>query len=460
MIKEDHMNKSLTIKINQCSEQVVGPVRKLYGLLPPKSVIQLLDADDLAANPRSAKKGSVTADIEGSLKEPELFPAKTKGILLASSSYKALDRDRYQFSFVDPDCEGILDGGHNAFGAGRHILREAGLSDRDLNRIKDWDDFRAAWTENRTAIGEIADVLDFEMPVEVQVPANMHDEDTVETFRSSLLEIGAARNNNVQLSEETKANKKGFYEVFKEHLPTSLAEDVEWKTNDGGRIKVRDIIALAWIPLSKMELPGGIRVNPNQIYRNKAVCVAALNKLLEHKEVSTPTQGGYEYTLQNKPVKSALQISGVFPELYDMLCEDVPNAYNKAGGSFGKISAVKIYDPEKAAEKNPKYLRSKPTTPFYEKTIQYTCPDGYIVPLLYGLRALLTVDKDGLLTWSTNPQAFLSKHLVDIMKSYRLVLDMAQLDPQKVGKNISAYEFADSTVAAVYSVTKQGKAAA
>jgi hypothetical protein len=223
---------------------------------------------------------------------------------------------------------------------------------------------------------------------------------------------------------------------------------------------VRDIIALAWIPLSKMELPGGIRVNPNQIYSNKAVCVSALNKLLEREEVSTPTQGGYQYTLQNKAVKSALQISGAFPELYDMLFEDIPNAYNKAGGSFGKISAVKIYDPEKAAEKNPKYLRSKPTTPFYEKATQCTCPDGYIVPLLYGLRALLTVDKDGLLTWNTNPQAFLSRHLVDIMKSYRLVLDMAQLDPQKVGKNISAYEFADSAVAAVYSVTKQGKAAA
>jgi len=297
------------------------------------------------------------------------------------------------------------------------------------------------------------------MPVEVLVPANMHDEGVVETFRSSLLEIGAARNNNVQLSEETKANKKGFYDVFKEHLPTSLAEEVEWKTNDGGRIKVRDIIALSWIGLSKMELVEGIRVNPNQIYRNKAVCVSAFNKLLEHNEVSTPAPGGYEYKLHNKAVKSAMQITGVFPELYDMLYEEMPNAYNKAGGSFGKISAVKIYDPEKAAEKNPKYLRSKPTTPFYQKPVQYTCPDGFIVPLLYGLRALLKVDKDGLLGWSTNPQAFLSKHLVDIMKSYRLVLDMAGLDPQKVGKNISAYEFADSTVAAVYSV-KQSKAAA
>ena len=454
------MNKSLTIKINQCSEQVVGPVRKLYGLLPPKSVVQLLDTDDLAANPRSAKKGSVTADIEDSLKTTaELFPAKTKGILLASSSYKVLDRDRYQLSFIEPETEGILDGGHNALAAGRHILREAGLTDRELNRVKDWDDFRKAWTENRNAIGEIVEVLDFEMPVEVQVPANMHDEAVLETFRSSLLEIGAARNNNVQLSEETKANKKGFYDIFKEHLPSSLSGAVEWKTNDGGRIKVRDIIALCWMALSKLELAGGIRVNPNQIYRNKAVCVAAFNKLLEHDEVSTPAEGGYAYILHNKAVKSAMQIAGVFPELYDMLYEEIPNAYNKSGGSFGKITAVKIYDPDKAAEKNPKYLRSAPTTPFYQKSADYTCPDGFIVPLLYGFRALLKVDKDGLLVWKTNPQAFLSKYLVDIMRNYRLVIEMAGWDPQKVGKNISAYEFAESTVSAIYSV-KQDKAAA
>jgi len=447
------MNKSLTIKINQCSEQVVGPVRKLNGLLPPKSLIQLLDTDDLAANPRSAKKGSVTSDIEDSLREsPDLFPAKTKGILLASSSYKALERDRYQLSFVEPETEGILDGGHNALAAGRHILREIGLTDRELNRVRDWDDFRKTWTENRNTIGEIVDVLDFEMPVEVQVPANMHDESIVETFRSSLLEICAARNNNVQLSEETKANKKGFYDIFKEHLPKSLSEAVEWKTNDGGRTKVRDIIALCWIALSRLELPDGIRVNPNQIYRNKAVCVAAFNKLLEHENISTPAAGGYAYTLHNQAVKSALKTTGDLPELYDLLTQEIPNAYNKAGGSFGKISAVRIYDVSKAAEKNPKYLRSQPTTAFYQRPIDYTCPDGFIVPLLYGFRALLNVDKDGLLAWKTNPRVFLKKHLVDIMKNYRLVIEMAGWDPQKVGKNISAYEFAESTIAAIYSV--------
>lgn len=444
------MTKSLTIRIDQVSEQVSGPVRKLIGLLSPKTLVQLLDTDDLAANPRSAKKGPVTEDIEDTLRTgPELFPAKTKGILLASSSYKSLERDRYQLTLLDPETEGILDGGHNAFAAGRYILGEAGMSQSELGRIRDWESFRAAWIERRSAIGEVIELIEFQMPVEVQVPAAMNDDEVVETFRASLLEIGAARNNNVQLSEETKAHKKGLYDALKEHLPGSLAKDVEWKTNDGGRIKVRDIIAISWVPLSKLSLPDNIRVNPNQIYRNKAVCVSAFNRLLNRDDISEPASDGYARTLKDPSVKSAIQISGVLPELYDQLYSDLPAAYNKAGGSFGKINAVKIYDPDKAAEKSPKFLRAKPMTPFYRRECQYTCPDGFIVPVLYGMRALLAVDNDGLLGWKVNPQTFLSRHLVDVMKSYRLVMEMATFDPQKVGKNISAYEFAESTIAAI-----------
>jgi hypothetical protein len=238
-----------------------------------------------------------------------------------------------------------------------------------------------------------------------------------------------------------------------------LAGSVEWKTNDGGRIKVRDIIALCWVGLSKLELPDGLRVNPNQIYRNKAVCVSTFNRLLEHPDVSTPAEGGYAVRIHNEAVKSAMKIAGVFPELYDILYEEIPLAYNKAGGSFGKISAVRIYDPDKAADKNPKYLRAKPTTPFFERLVNYTCPDGFIVPLLYGMRALLDVDKDGMLVWKTNPQTFLSKFLVEMMRNYRLVIEMAMWDPQKVGKNISAYEFAESTVSAIYSVKLAAAAA-
>jgi len=443
------MTNTLTIKINQCAEQLVSPVRKLYGLLPAKSLIALLDIDDLAANPRSAKKGSVTAEIEETLREtPELFPAKTKGILLASSSYRSLDRDRYQLKFVNPDSEGMLDGGHNALAAGRFILHEAGLSERDLRKVKDWVSFRAAWNENKESINQIADVLSIEMPVEVQVPADLSDSDIVDNFRISLLEIAAARNNNVQLTEETKANKKGFYNVLKQHVPPTLRDAIEWKTNDGGRIRVRDIIALSWVPLSKLELPNNIRVNPNQIYRNKGVCVSAFNELLENKDVASSSEGTYEVTIRHVGVLSALKIAGQLPEIYDLLYEEIPSAYNGAGGSFGKISAVKIYDEDKLTDKSPKYLRLKPHTPYQQNEVKYTCPDGFIIPLLYGMRALLETNPSGILQWVTDPRKFLKKHLPEIMRHYRLVIEMAQWDPQKVGKNISAYQFADSTISA------------
>lgn len=444
------MTSQVTLKIEQGGEQVCGPVRKIIGLLGPKSFCHLIDVADLSANPRSAKRGPVTHDIETSLQEtPDLFPAKTKGILLASSSYRVLERQRYQLTFEDTDAEGLLDGGHNALGIGRHVLREAGVEATELKKVGDWADFVTAWKAKRQAISEIEDLLDFQVPIEVQVPAHMQDQSIIEEFRTSLLEIGAARNNNVQLTDETKANKQGLYDELKAFLPAELANRVEWKANEGGEIKVREIVALCWIPLSQLTLPDGIRVNPNQIYRNKGVCVEAFNKLLRHEAVSSKIEGGYERRLESESVRSALRVGANMPDIYDQLVRQFPEAYNKAGGSFGRISAVKMYDPEKAKEKNPKYLRKMPHSPFYGREMSYTCPDGFVVPLLYGMRALIQVNRDGIVTWRRDPTDFLVSHLVDVMRSYKLVLELGTFDPQKVGKNISAYQFAESTISAV-----------
>lgn len=56
---------------------------------------------------------------------PELFPFKTKGILLASSRYENLDRDRVRIHFDSRNIEGILDGGHNTLVIGLLILKRA-----------------------------------------------------------------------------------------------------------------------------------------------------------------------------------------------------------------------------------------------------------------------------------------------------------------------------------------------
>ena len=91
------------------------------------------------------------------------------------------------------------------------------------------------------------------MPIEIQVPAHMQDRDVVDEFRTSLPQmIGAARSNNVQLTDETKANKQGLDDELKGFLPADLADRVEWKANEGGEYqKFEEIVALSPIPLSK-----------------------------------------------------------------------------------------------------------------------------------------------------------------------------------------------------------------
>ena len=70
------------------------------------------------------------------------------------------------------------------------------------------------------------------------------DEVVVAQFHGSIFDICEARNNNVQLTEATKANQLGLYEHLKNVTDPKLIDQIEWKTNDGGRIKVDDIIAL------------------------------------------------------------------------------------------------------------------------------------------------------------------------------------------------------------------------
>lgn len=437
------MAKQFILKFEQCDEQRYGYVCRIVGFISGRSILPLLDNAELSANPRAAKTGSVTSEIMNSLNSgPELFPFKTKGILAASTKYKALERSRYEITFSDPEIEGILDGGHNTLAVGLFILNWAGVN---VKPIKSWDQFMSAWSDNRKSVEGIKQELDFLVPLELLIPSDMQNPECVDQFSSSLVDICEARNNNVSLTDETQANKRGFYEELKEFLPPEISQNVEWRSNSGGRIKPREIVALTWIPLSVLKLPNGYRVNPNQIYRNKGVCVETFSKMMEDPAVSSKVEGTGSFKLNHIGIKSALKTLEFLPKVYDYIYENLPEAYNKAGGSFGKISAVKMYDASKANESKGKYLKEQPVTPFFEIPVKNTCPDGFIVPLIYGLRALLK-EKDGEIFWRVDPTVFLQQNLGKIMKSYRLAIEMAQWDPQKVGKNIHSYEFAEATI--------------
>ena len=437
--------EKVIVRYEQVDEQVEGPVRRIIGFVKAKNMLALFDAADLEANPRSAKAGPVTEAIIESIEEtPATFPFKTKGVLVGASDYDALDRRRYELRFENPHVEGILDGGHNMLAIGTHILTLATQDEKLARRLKRWSDFADAWVENRAAVKALSKAtnddsdepgpLDFLVPLEILVPADIENEEVVGEFKSSLLDICAARNNNVELRLETKANQKGYYEQLRNALPRDIAGRVEWKTNDGGEIKVRDLIALAWIPLSVIELPeplSHIRVAPQNIYRNKGECVKLFDELMSHESVSKPTGGEYTHELHNTVVASALMLAAELPRLYDKIYREFPAAYNGDGdGRFGRLTVVKMA----------KDMRSKPQTHFTCQDVEYSYPDGLIMPLVYGLKALMETDEKGHVRWKEDPAKFVDEHLDAIVKKYRVILDAFRADPQKVGKNEGSYE--------------------
>jgi hypothetical protein len=429
----------------------IAGIKRYTGFVRGKDLYPLFDNVSLEANPRSAKTGNVTRDIMESLdKTPELFPFKSKGILLGTSDYEPLQRNRFELRFSDPASEGILDGGHNMLAIGIHMLSTV-CEEREITKISLWEDMKEKWEEKRSALESERELFDFLVPVELIVPSDVDDERTVQQFEMSVLEICAARNNNAQLSQETKSNKLGFYDDIRSRLDPVIADRVEWKSNEwesseARPIKVRDLLALAWIPLNKANeaklLPIDISVTPQNIYRNKGECSKQFDKLMGNSKVSERRDGPV-HELVNETVASCFDILADLPKLYDKIYADFPDAYNSNGYRFGSNPIVKIYDPARreAAKDKTGFVVSQPTTHYTGEKVKHRYPDGLVMPLVYGLKGLMEVKNDRVV-WATEPFKFLDKYLPDIAGAYRLVLDMARFDPQKLAKNEASHEFA------------------
>ena len=288
--------KNAIIKFNQPNDQIIGDMRKISGFVKIHNFIDIIDALDLEANPRNSKVGNVTNEIQDSIKlTPELLPFKTKGVLLAASKYEELERNRYRISFEDIETEGILDGGHNTLAIGMYILCSAyevvgmpfpkGVIDEYQQMIRD------AQAANKELPGNLGAYV----PVELLLPVEPGGYEAEAAFRSNLFDICVARNNNVQLTVGTRANKQGYFDtlrtLFAERNPF-LEKKIEWKTNEGGTIKIADIVALTWIPLSLIEPvkdEAGREVAhpaPNTLYSGKGGCLKSFERLMSSPDVT------------------------------------------------------------------------------------------------------------------------------------------------------------------------------
>jgi hypothetical protein len=433
------------------SENSIAGIKRYTGFVRGRDLYPVFDHLSLEANPRAAKTGSVTNAILQSLDEtPELFPFKSKGILIGTSNYEALQRNRFELVFSQPDSEGILDGGHNMLAIGIHMI-SAVASEKEIGKVALWEHLKDLWEDHRSALEAIKEQFDFLVPVELLVPTDPENVQAVQQFEMSVLEICAARNNNAQLTQETKSNKLGFYTEIRDRLDPAIAARVEWKSNEWESsetrpIKVRDLLALAWIPLNLANeaklLPQDISVSPQNIYRNKGECSKQFDKLMLDPNVSEPRDGP-THELSNETVASCFDILADLPKLYDKIYADFPEAYNSNNYRFGSNPIVKMYDParrEMAKDKSA-YVITQPTTHYLNRPVSYRYPDGLIMPLVYGLKGLMKIN-DKQVVWATDAYKFLDANFNEIAGAYRLVLDMARFDPQKLGKNQASHEFA------------------
>ena len=173
-------------------------------------------------------------------------------------------------------------------------------------------------------------------------------------------------------------------------------------------------------------------VAAQNIYRSKGGCLKQFEKLMSSADVTRKTGDDYRHELYNHEVDSALQIAAELPELYDYIYEMFPRLYNATGGLYGRITAVKTLN-EKRKDKR---------APFTGREIETLSPEGYIVPLVYGLQALMErkeVNGQWEICWRRYPMPFLQENLKKIVESYVGLFNMCDYAPQKIGKNSQSY---------------------
>ena len=464
-------NATAIIKIENPNLRVLNNIQRITGFIKVRGLIDIITNLDLDANPRNAKKSPVTKEIIETIREtPELYPFKSKGILIGASECVELERNRYSLSFQNLKLEGILDGGHNTLAIALYLLDESILlsdnpkfiaeKQKELNRVKTWDEMKKFWEKMSRPVSNLkqkeSNALDALVPVELLVPDG-NSEENIHDFLTSILLICAARNNNVQLKDETLANQDGVFDSLKEILERQMPDvydKVSWKTNQLGDIDIRFLISLVWIPLgvalkylndkgtltSIKPLPG------TTAYSSKSEAVKRYRELIKAKDISEKVPGKNTWEVRNSYIKSALEMVPTVLKVYDYVYENFQDAYNKNDGKFGRIEAVK----------NESKQRRNFITPFSRKNIEgpekMVPPAGYMMPVVYGLRELVKVDEESeTLSWAVDPMKFFGEisNLTKIVGSFMGNMRDVGFDPQRVGKGDSPYSQVANTVKAM-----------
>jgi hypothetical protein len=120
------------------------------------------------------------------------------------------------------------------------------------------------------------------------------------------------------------------------------------------------------------------------------------------------------------------------PRLYDFIYESFPDVFNKNGGSFGRIGCV-----DKRERGGKKKLFA---TKFYGNECEYRYPDGFIMPIVVSLHAMIDATGPEVKWRVHNPLNFLEKYLGRIVEIYCGAIRSQDYNPQTVAKTKHSYD--------------------
>ncbi len=154
---------------------------------------------------------------------------------------------------------------------------------------------------------------------------------------------------------------------------------------------------------------------------------------------------GQNFVLESKAIKSALDLIPDILNVYDLIYRNFPNAYNKAGGGFGRIEGVRIFDP--TITNNPKYSKKPFKTKYFDKECKFQYADGFIIPIVVGLLELMEYDEaSNSVEFSTDPVVFVEEFLEHVLIRYSTIVKFANYDPQKIAKDRGTYQMAADAI--------------
>lgn len=365
------------------------------------AVVEVQDLPDLSQwrriNVRDPKlTGALPREIRDSfLSNLDSFVFLNRGVVLAveavrfeKSAKSKLDDDDsgiLELTLTDPDCHGLLDGGHTY-----EIIRQ--------NRDTLKDDGTKQY-------------------VKIEVIEGFDSQD--------LVKLVDARNSSNQVKDESLMNlAKDFEKIKKALAKESYASDIaykEYETYPDGTpkpIEIREIVSFL-MAMDRENFSGSN--HPINSYRSKAAC-------LKHFEANPQSF-----------VKLYPLITDIL-RLWDTIHLRLPEFYNSSrgekgdvtGGRFGRLTGVVWLNPAKTKKTQPLF--------FLGADSQYIIPTGLKYPILAAMRAILE-DNGKRYRWGNgiDPVEFfedsLGKRLASIMGDFALEAQ----NPSKTGKSLPVW---------------------